>query len=868
MPVKYFKRIIVSLLTSALLIQFVAAAPENYVSESTKTYKQNTAISLVSYLVPSFECAESEVTRADFVKYAITAFKADFKAGAECGFSDVSAESDAYNAICNAVSLGWISKDENFNPDNPIKYEEALKIAVHACGYEFAAKEEGGYPAGYVKIAQRLSLFSGTANKDTISPVDAAVIIYNMLKSNMTERIINGNSAIYRERDINYLYGLHELYERRGTVTATEFTSVSSVSEPVHEGQLQIDGVNYSFDGEADELIGRECTIFYRSHGENDLEIAALSVREPSEKIIVADDYDGIDSENVYYYENGKRKSENYNSLIFNGKVSSDPESAMKTFTNGEIRLLDTDNDGNFELAVVDSYYYMLTDNVNFVEKTIGDSRNSENPIINVDDEKTKVIFSAADETDGEEYGFSDIANGTLLAVMKSEDGKLIRIIVCANGIGGKIDYVDLEYSEISIDGTAYKMADYLKNHYKEYLVAGTQGYFYIGVDGKVAAFNGSRGMYTYGYAVWCRQKNDVDGKLYVKIFSEKGTFETLQLCDKLTVDGVSGVSSADTKAVIDSEPQLFRFKTNTKGEINGIDFSRNNDDDYFERNYPENDCLTFFPLHASSMLYKSQASSFAPYFNVVKSLVFKVPYDLEDDDNFAISDKSTFVNDQRYNETQLYVYDIGKDGCASAVVYRYDPKNRDYNQSDKSYIVESVSRVLKDDEETKLIKCWADGAYYELYLGDDVAVKKDSGSGLCPGDIFRAVINSNNEIMALSLDIDAYSGTPAQNSKSSAVYFGQNITVTYYLGKVYSLENGYAYISNTKNIFDSYDYGYSSLLNCNLGAYIIKFNSTTKTLKPISSDEIRSYRNYADDNSMVVLRQHASKGFCVYVYE
>lgn len=75
-------------------------------------------------------------------------------------FSDVPESHWANAFIAKVASLGIISgyADGTFRPDNTVTYAQAITMVVRMVGLEDQAKEAGGYPNGYIKIASENGL--------------------------------------------------------------------------------------------------------------------------------------------------------------------------------------------------------------------------------------------------------------------------------------------------------------------------------------------------------------------------------------------------------------------------------------------------------------------------------------------------------------------------------------------------------------------------------------------------------------------------------------------------------------------------------------------------------------------------------------
>lgn len=102
-------------------------------------------------------------------------------------FSDVSDEHWANGYIFQAALLGIVSGygDGNFGPEDIVTYEQAVTMVVRTLGYENEANSAGGYPDGYLLIAQNLDLLNRIDAKNG-TPLDrksVAIIIYNSYHS-------------------------------------------------------------------------------------------------------------------------------------------------------------------------------------------------------------------------------------------------------------------------------------------------------------------------------------------------------------------------------------------------------------------------------------------------------------------------------------------------------------------------------------------------------------------------------------------------------------------------------------------------------------------------------------------------------------
>src|SRR5690554_1021100 len=110
---------------------------------------------------------EGEITRAEFAAVAVRISGLEGAAQSAQGmitsFSDVPAWHWASGYVGIAASSGVVNGVGNglFAPEAPVKYEEAVTMLVRALGYGPEAQSRGGYPYGYLIVAEQIDLLDG-----------------------------------------------------------------------------------------------------------------------------------------------------------------------------------------------------------------------------------------------------------------------------------------------------------------------------------------------------------------------------------------------------------------------------------------------------------------------------------------------------------------------------------------------------------------------------------------------------------------------------------------------------------------------------------------------------------------------------------
>lgn len=104
-------------------------------------------------------------------------------------FSDVPVSHWANTYITKVEELGIVTGYGNgrFGPTNKVTFEQALTMVVRTAGLNGMAVEYGGYPDGYIKIAEEAGfLHHISAGKgDPLNRSDVALLIFNYFNNNV-----------------------------------------------------------------------------------------------------------------------------------------------------------------------------------------------------------------------------------------------------------------------------------------------------------------------------------------------------------------------------------------------------------------------------------------------------------------------------------------------------------------------------------------------------------------------------------------------------------------------------------------------------------------------------------------------------------
>ena len=187
---KGMKSLIAMLLAAVLLCTAVSAATFSDVDENEEYAQAINYVSSIGLMVGygdgTFQ-PDKTVSRAEMatILCKMMGKDRDLKQDGSV-FSDVPTTHWGNGYVVKAASLGYLSGYGNgkFGPDDTVTYEQVLTMIINAIGYGEEAGTRGGYPDGYISIADEFYYTNGlSAQKgELMSRGKVAMILYNVCR--------------------------------------------------------------------------------------------------------------------------------------------------------------------------------------------------------------------------------------------------------------------------------------------------------------------------------------------------------------------------------------------------------------------------------------------------------------------------------------------------------------------------------------------------------------------------------------------------------------------------------------------------------------------------------------------------------------
>ncbi len=824
------------------------------------------------------------LTRAEFVDGIAKIFKVDDVDGSSI-YLDVADDHKSIGAINAAYNRGWISKAENFNPDAQITYAQALKIVLVATDYGMFADVKGGFPGGYLEVAEIIDLFDNidVYNTATVSVADATILYYNLMLAPVFKITAVGEAMPFELTKETQLENMFDAYKIEGIVTATEHNSIL-VNAPFKKdnGQIEIDGISYEFEDSDVSLLGKNVIAYCSNEGTKLKKLYCVIPERNEEITFLAKDYEGIIDGTIRYYEDEKLRDEDLEtaySIIYNGRRVVKLEDYMLDDVGATIRILDNNYDGIYDYVFVDSYKYGIITGVDYVEGYIAFKTPDELIDLTADDEHACYFRDAS----GNKIELYELTTGVAVAIKASADSRLYDLTVLPETASGIITSIDDGENTMAIGEISYEMASDFKEKYidAKILAAGDNVTVAIGIHGEAAYLISSSSEAVYGILHNIdRDKEGLNKSARVKILTTNCEFNVFEIAEKVVIDGAAKKLSRDdaytyiekmlTAAKEDTtNPALVvKYALNADNQLKMIDFSTDDTSNFGKTIDPQNS-LTKYIDKSETVTYRN--GGFASKVMLKTATIIFVSEDVaerEDEANYAAGNYTMFHS----NVTDGYkidAYDIDNTGNAQfVIVYLSGDVDKRIARYTDSYMIEKVTQVSVDGEDYLKLYCWSKNKYQNILMPTDVAVEKSSGSTtLVPGDIVRLNIK-DNKVQKVYVDYDYSTGTHVKDANNGADFGNEAAQhpLAFVWGKVYNIGSGTVVISNEDDGQGNISFAFDDLRPYSINNVIACFDSETKTIRTIKADSIHSYIGHGQGADTIILRTNYNSPSCAFI--
>ena len=533
---------------------------------------------------------DKEITRAEFSTIVTRILGINTLESKEI-FTDVPLSYWGNSAINTCYNLGIINGhgDGTFAPEDFVTYEQAVKMIVCALGYEPMAKQYGGYPSGYLRVANQIEILE---NVDTAAlRGDIAHLIYNALFAPKMSQTSFGTQEEFNVLDGEKFESLltdKDIYVATGVVGERTENKVSFLITEDSEDleftandviEIKINGLNLT------DYMHHNVSILVEKVRKNNYK--AINILPEENEFIIINSEDIVntkDNKIEYYLEVGSNKTKTIkiseNCVMEYNKVIGDYD--LKEFVNMEdveIKCIENTGDSSYDSIVMTKYDCGRLEQINLNKnKIVFDGKTIE---LDFDDEDLEIIL---EDSDGVALTLEDFAEDDVVAVLANtgniKDYSYLKIIRLSDAtISGTITetYSENGNQYVYIDDVEYQNMSDIS------LELGDEGIFYIGITGKIIDFDemSSSSSNDYGYILEAAKIDEGFSKdeWQIKMLTANGihTYKLTDNCNKDFADYASGVLNISDKALYEdmektTPGRLVTFKLNSSNEIRKIE--------------------------------------------------------------------------------------------------------------------------------------------------------------------------------------------------------------------------------------------------------------------------------------------------------
>ncbi|MBR3934803.1 MAG: S-layer homology domain-containing protein [Clostridia bacterium] len=675
-------------------------------------------------------------------------------------FTDVGKRHWALSYVNTGFAAGYFSGygDGTFMPDVNIKFAEVAKTLVTILGYKDLAEVKGGYPTGYIKIANENGLLKGLslASDEYITRGDVAVFIYNCLDCPKFMQTVFGDGKIEYAKDPNHtvLTDEMDLFRHEGVVTSNRHAGLYGTA-PIEDDEILIDGVKIAT-GTSDiaSYLGYKLVV-YAKEDEKTKDETVVFYEISDDNIVTTINADDIDeSTNMSYISwwNGeKQESCAFSSdvqLIENGKNNPYYSSADLKPKSGTVTLLSNNGDRNADIVIIRSYTHYVVEKTDPNELVIYDKYGKEPLDLEPDDKD--VDYSIIRK--GIATNFKNIVKGTILSVVKSDDGQYMEIYVSTDVVRGSVTSVeDGNIYTIGEDNKTYERSSDLPEN--QIIKLGDTGLFYLDIEGRIIyADVATEAEGNYAYLLNAGIESGLDKKFSIRILNSKGEYETLSVSEKITLNGSKKtfdelISDLGGQGTVVKQP--IKYAQNDDGIVTKLELPQ------------ETDPRAGRTFRRGTRMFGYAETDIGFLIKDEHTVMFQVPTTpTSDERDYKVI---TYTDLQNYKTTyNVTGYDREKlvVGCA---VIDVDNVSTGYELLYDACVLEKITTAVNEDGEmqTKLYFMQAGkmisnvisdrASLYEINCNDKYSSSSLLVSSLKPGDVFYIMLDGNKEIKSLA---------------------------------------------------------------------------------------------------------------------
>lgn len=844
---------------------------------------------------------ESTVTRAQFCDILLKSMAADEEGEYENPFDDVNENTEYKSAILKASNMGIVRGDgrNRFNPDAPISFNAAVKMATEALGYEGRAYHSGGFPAGHIIVANEIGLLKGVPKNgnESISYGALAALMYNFLNADICQMKAVSDTEITYEpvKGECPLTEYFHLKKTSGVVKSANYKTMVP-DDKADFPRINIDGNIYKTNlSDTEKFLGRDVVMWYDEEG------YARAIYENSKNSSVIINAENIDTYGDYTlktFDKNTGYEEKFNldkafTFVKNGR-NHIPKTEDFLFSEGKIELIDNTGDRIYDVVLASKTEYMVVTGLGSLDKTVYDNKNGGRNAVFKNEEGYYCDLEIRDKYGVDEKAqFKDITQEMVLELYKSDDGKYVKAIATKNVLSGTVSEIDSE--GVVIGGKEYKFNGYFFE--KPYITVGKSYNFLLAPNGTITALSSiQEGGLSYGYFFdYFEEEEGLSMNVQIALMTESGEYIHPYLADDIYLDGErvkkedERVKNALTNGDL-PEYQLIKYGLDEDKKISKIDTykdaSASGEDVYgkYSKSFDGDDSLTRFLPPTTSYWYQTFYTFTGHAVLGSSTVMMVVPTSILGGVSEKLSEKAFGVTNGGLLLTSSYqieTYDVGKE-MEPGVIILYTENGGGgggvaFGKDTRTCIVDKfTSGVNEEGENVYFLYMWSDGSFYRYSVQpEDYDRFKAEGNIPMPGDIIRVAVDAKGDVVQMAVDAryDEKSGLPKFTSNVPA---DGSHAVNCYIGTVFSHSNSRITLLVKPEGISGVNASYSAPIVDGITPFMLRgneriaiFDTKTKSVRQGKLDMISDALAVGEENATKVYIKAAKHNSSdIYIYE
>jgi len=448
-------------------------------------------------------------------------------------FSDSNRFLEGYPELYSLYECGIIEGDGagGFGGDQPADAGFMATLLLRGLGYKNLAELNGGFPGGYMSIANDAKLFKGIDQSKALTYADAYRIIANAAETDVYAVTGSNGTGIEYEQTEPYILSACDIQVENGLLEENKFSGILKPLDVISDS-IMIDGKAFTYNGdEYNKYIGVNVKYYYKEiNGIEYLLYAEPYNKNYREVNISGEDYCDFDGEKISFYEGSKERNFKISKtpFVFYNEVTFTDFSMVTTILKNAdtIILRDDDGDNIFDVISVTEYKYGI---VNAAAKEENKLWLKNGEILQLSDDDIVRAYNS----EGALISLNELPGESIISYTKSLNQSGAEVLIVYND-GLKLEAVitGIRDDEVEADNKLYKIDSAVTG-----IKAGQRYTLYIGRGNKIFYCELGIGSDLFGVMMnsWCDENEMLIG---AKIFTENNQFVKYDFSDSFRING------------------------------------------------------------------------------------------------------------------------------------------------------------------------------------------------------------------------------------------------------------------------------------------------------------------------------------------